>query len=170
MPRIISFAWTSPAFCNRQKFVTRRNWKPDYAATFKSGDELVVYDRSPRTRSALVTPKEIGLIKLAENPYPSYTRIHNSSVEYEAEGFGFYDRNPSLIPVTWQEKFLTYGVKNFEEYWNLAFDCHEMPEALQYRDYGIIPQEFNYVIRFSIVKIFPEAEEYLLHNLLKEAV
>ena len=169
MPRSIAFAWTTPAFCNRQKFVTRRGWQPSYADSFKAGDELIAYDHSPRTKSELITPKQIGLIKLAVKPYPAHTRIHNSDVEYNAEGFGFFDEYPKLMPPAWKEKFAIYGVANFREYWRIHFDCGEHIEAQDYRDFGKEPSKFTYVVRFSIVEIFKEAHEYLLENLLENS-
>ena len=44
---IVSFAWTSTAFQNGKKTVTRRLWTDKHAAKFKVGDVFDAWDKSP---------------------------------------------------------------------------------------------------------------------------
>lgn len=45
---IISFAWTSKAFLEGTKTMTRRKWRDDYAQRFKLDTVHKAYDKDPR--------------------------------------------------------------------------------------------------------------------------
>ncbi len=64
----ISFNWTLPAFLAGHKSVTRRDWKDDYARTFKKGEVVAAYNKQRRFGG-----KKIGLIRLSQNPYKEST-------------------------------------------------------------------------------------------------
>ncbi|EIE02421.1 hypothetical protein [Leptospira licerasiae] len=88
--KIISFAYTTPAFLAKEKTVTRRDWNDDYAARFKKGEEIQGWNKSPRFQG-----KRVGIIRLIEKPYKESTLIMPDE-DYEKEGFGYLDRNPDL--------------------------------------------------------------------------
>ena len=81
MPRIVSFAWATPALLAGAKTVTRRDWRPRYAEQFRAGDEVLAYDRSPRYGG-----KPVARIRLTQRPYRESTRQAPPS-DYQAEGF-----------------------------------------------------------------------------------
>jgi hypothetical protein len=81
--KIISFAYTTPALLAGAKTVTRRDWKPEYALRFKSGDVCLAYDKSPRFGG-----KPVAKIILIGDPYQENTKIAPAT-DYEAEGFAW---------------------------------------------------------------------------------
>lgn len=87
MPKIISFAWTTPSLLAGEKSVTRRDWDADYARRFTRGDIVLAYDRSPRSGG-----KPIARLRLtADVTYEPDADAPDS--DWEAEGFGwFWDR------------------------------------------------------------------------------
>lgn len=92
MPRIISFGWTWPAVVAKKKTETRRNWKDDYATSFKEGEMIQAYDFSPRSGHG----KFIAGIRIK-----SVTRedlCFMVEEDYIAEGFHFLDRHQQMIP------------------------------------------------------------------------
>ena len=62
--KIISFAWTTEAFLEGLKTVTRRDWSDKYAQRFHKGDFCKAYDKSPRNGGRC-----IGIIRLIKDPY-----------------------------------------------------------------------------------------------------
>lgn len=85
MPRIISFAWTTPALLAGQKTVTRRDWEPAYARRFHKGDIVLAYDRTPR-----VGGKQVATIRLTTDPY--FERgCDTPHDDWEAEGFAYLE-------------------------------------------------------------------------------
>ena len=78
--KIISFTWTTPALLAGAKTVTRRGWKPEYAARFKAGDFILAYDRSPRVHGM-----PVALLRLTRTPY--FERVSQMpDSDFEAEG------------------------------------------------------------------------------------
>ncbi len=88
MPKIISFAWTTPALIAGFKTVTRRQWNARYAGSFKTGDLVQAWDKSPRTGKG----QRVGWIRLTKDPYLEITQDMPDS-DYEAEGFEYLYRN-----------------------------------------------------------------------------
>ena len=83
--RIISFAWTTPAVKAKIKTCTRRDWDDNYAKTFKAGQHLMGYDRTPR-----VGGKPFQEIVLTMAPYKeAYCQVPDS--DWEAEGFAYLE-------------------------------------------------------------------------------
>src|SRR4051794_26432107 len=82
MSRIIAFAETTPALLAGAKTVTRREWNDRYAQSFKAGEILQAWDKSPRTGKG----KRVGLIRLTEVPRKERANEIRPS-EYVAEGF-----------------------------------------------------------------------------------
>lgn len=81
--KIISFAWTTPALLAGAKTVTRRHWKPGYAARFKAGDFILAYDKSPRAHG-----RPVAIIRLIQAPhYESLAKMPDA--DFQAEGFGY---------------------------------------------------------------------------------
>jgi hypothetical protein len=89
--KIISFAWTTPALLARQKSVTRRQWKPEYACRFKSGDICLAYDKQPRYGG-----KPIAKIRLICDPYEENSRDIPWE-DYIGEGFVFLTEKKVLV-------------------------------------------------------------------------
>ncbi len=65
--KIISFSWTTQALLAGKKTVTRRDWDDKYAQSFKNGDWVQAYDKSPRSDG-----KRVCLIKLTKDPYKQW--------------------------------------------------------------------------------------------------
>lgn len=83
--RIISFAWTTDALIAGRKTCTCRDWDDDYAASFRAGDLVAAYDRSPRFKGNL-----IATIRLTHDA--TYGRLSEIVPDwYEREGFAYYD-------------------------------------------------------------------------------
>ena len=89
--KIISFAHTTPALVAGEKTVTRRDWKPSHAATFKKGEIVQAWDKSPRFGG-----KKIAEIKLTRAPYIEST-AKAPDEDYAAEGFEYLAARGALI-------------------------------------------------------------------------
>lgn len=83
---IISFAYTTPALLAGAKTVTRREWKPKHARSFKAGDLVAAYDRSPR-----LCGKQVATIQLTAAPSWEPDSA-TPDTDFEAEGFAFLAR------------------------------------------------------------------------------
>ncbi len=90
--KIISFAWTTPALLAREKTVTRRDWKERFARGFKAGDLVAAWDKLPRNHG-----RKVATIRLTCKPYKQVVAMAPDS-DYEAEGFGFFERHPEELP------------------------------------------------------------------------
>lgn len=102
----LSFAWTKEPLVAREKTVTRRSWKPEYAAKFKRGDLVQAYDRRPSWGG-----QPIALLQLTADPRSESTgRIPNA--DWEREGFMYMHQmglnvgkeTPLEIWKRWQEE------------------------------------------------------------------
>lgn len=121
--KIISFGWTWPALLadgNLQKTVTRRDWDAKYAASFKAGELIQAYDRSPRFKG-----KQIATIRLIMAPYLEPISDMPDS-DYEAEGFAYLATNRHLLPKSMpydvsREGFDTWR-KSGERLWVIRFE------------------------------------------------
>jgi hypothetical protein len=81
--KAISFGWTSAPLLAGEKTVTRRNWKPRYAESFKAGEQCWALDKV-----YFAGGKRIAVIELTEAPYLENTvRIPNK--DWYFEGFDF---------------------------------------------------------------------------------
>ncbi|MFN3652581.1 MAG: hypothetical protein ACK47B_23640 [Armatimonadota bacterium] len=83
MPRIISFAHTTAALVNGFKTVTRRPWKDHYARTFRAGEELLAYDRTPRIGGV-----PVARIRLTADPVKE-PWADAPDADWEGEGFHY---------------------------------------------------------------------------------
>lgn len=61
---IVSFAWTSEAFIDGSKTVTRRKWHPNHARKFKKGAIIHGYDKVP-----FAGGKPIGMAVVTRDAY-----------------------------------------------------------------------------------------------------
>ncbi len=92
--KIISFAWTTGALLAGHKTVTRRDWNDRYAATFRPGELVQAYDRSPRFNG-----KPVAVIRILSVTKEADADAPDS--DYDAEGFGWYfDRE---VERAWQD-------------------------------------------------------------------
>jgi hypothetical protein len=82
--RHITFGTTTPALLAGRKTVTRRNWRPAFAAALREGDLLAAYDSSPRAGG-----RRVGVIRLTAAPQYERECPPDVAAEHEAEGFGF---------------------------------------------------------------------------------
>ncbi len=114
--RIISFAYTTPAVRAKVKFCTRRDWKDDYAKTFKAGQHLMGYDKTPRAGG-----KPFQEIVLTMAPYKEpYCQVPDS--DWYAEGFAYLERieanvhgmTPRAIWATWKQDPTEIWVVRFD--------------------------------------------------------
>jgi hypothetical protein len=94
MSKIVSFSWTTPALICGVKVCTRRDWNPNYALTFHSGDELQAYDRSQR-----IGGKQIAMVRLVQ-PVHLEPLSEMSDADYDREGFRFLLEHPEVWPKT----------------------------------------------------------------------
>jgi hypothetical protein len=134
MPRIISFAWTTPALRARRKTCTRRDWTVAYAERFHAGDEVLAYDRNPRQGG-----KTIAHLRLTADPvYESVAFAPDS--DYEAEGFAYFAEHPDRqavrngIPMSW-EAFERWRAGVWCE-WVIRFEIVELFDAPAERSKG----------------------------------
>jgi hypothetical protein len=67
---IVSFAWTTEAYLEGLKDVTRRFWTDEYAAQFPPGSVHQAWDKSPRSRG-----KRIGYFRVVSIERESLRRL-----------------------------------------------------------------------------------------------
>lgn len=139
MARIISFSHTTPALVNGHKTMTTRAWKPEYAAKFKAGAEILAYDKNPRNGGKPVARLRLTQDVQLEDP-SGFTRA-----DFQAEGFGFLAATNDLGRVIAQVTDDPYGPKESVEWMWRIFK--EMPP--------------RFVVRFELLELLPGAEEYL---------
>lgn len=82
--KIMSFAWTVPAFLNKRKSRTRREWNDKYASMFKVGDLIQAWDKQPRFKG-----KRIGTIKITGIKKENISKMPDE--DFEKEGFKYFD-------------------------------------------------------------------------------
>lgn len=80
--KIISFAYTTAALLAGQKTVTRRYWKPTHAASFKPGEIVQAWDKSPRFGGKKVA--EIKILAIYQENTKDMPNSH-----YAKEGFKY---------------------------------------------------------------------------------
>ena len=121
--RIISFAWTTAPLLAGAKTVTRRHWQDGYAATFRVGERLLAYDRSPRFGG-----QPVALIELTEAPRKESSAAAPLS-DYVAEGLAWM-----------QERALRLGsgpeAPTARALWRL---WHAFPEQLWVVRFRLVP-------------------------------
>jgi len=102
MPRIISFAWTTDAFLDGTKTVTRRDWNDVYAMSFHKDEILDAYNKSPRAGGC-----KIGVIRLTIDPYKQKLKFMPDS-HFEREGGTRYwsDKAEFIVAMGGPEKAL----------------------------------------------------------------
>mgnify|MGYP000851723295 CR=1 FL=1 len=147
---LISFGWTTAAFCNRAKNVTRRNWSPEYADTMAIGNYINAFDRQPNYGG-----KQIGIVRLTATPYLEDIQ-DMPEVDYAGEGFEFYDQHPELTPKKFLQVFQETGSKNFREYFDFARSD---------RGASLWGKSSLYVVRFEIVTLTSHASTCKLKEL-----
>ncbi len=81
--KIISFAWTTQAFFEGNKTVTRRDWNDRYARSFHKDDTVQAYDKNPRCGG-----KKVGEIRLTAEPYKQW--LHKVTDEDEIKEGGLW--------------------------------------------------------------------------------
>ena len=89
--KIISFAWTTPAFKAGAKTVTRRSWSDSYAKSFRRGDLVQAWDRLPRAGG-----KRVGTIELTTDPYQEHVGLAHAE-EYRCEGLAWMEQQGMKI-------------------------------------------------------------------------
>lgn len=105
---IISMAWTTDAYLDGSKTVTRRNWSHKYAAMFKVGSVHKVYNKSPRCKG-----KHIGWLRITHTlRYEPLRKMPDS--DFEAEGGTRYWKN--------KEDFIEAMGGPDAEYWVVRFE------------------------------------------------
>lgn len=110
MPRIISFAYTTPALLAGAKTVTRRGWYDDYARRFKLGDIIHAYDRSPRHHGNHVAT--IRIVSCTKKP-----DAETSHSDYEDEGLEWLTEHPESLPKGNRIAYLDGCSREFFEDW-----------------------------------------------------
>lgn len=100
---IISFGWTSWAFCAFRKTVTRRAWAPKYAERFKPASIHQAWSNTPFVTGA----ESIGTVKVLR--ITSESTVDMPDRDYEAEGFAFFAERPDLAPDSFLTMFIEGG-------------------------------------------------------------
>ena len=113
--RIISFAWTTTALLAGCKTVTHREWLQKFAGGWRKGTVAQAYDKSPRFKGV-----RVGHIELTQDPYQERT-CDIPDEDYEAEGFGWMERNGHLIRGTRPMIFWEQWRRNPDELWVVRF-------------------------------------------------
>ncbi len=113
MPRIVSFAYTTPALLAGAKTVTRRNWNDDYARRFKPGDIVHAYDRSPRHRGNHVAT--LRIVSCTKEP-----DAETPDSDYEAEGLAWLAEHPDSLPKGKRIAYLDSCSREHFEEWREA--------------------------------------------------
>lgn len=117
--KIISFAWTTAAFKAKRKYVTRRDWLPQYAKQFKIGDVCQAYDKQARFGGV-----KIGLIKILDKYKEDISKMPEE--DFEKEGFAYMEENS--IPI-WDKpprQAFEDWKKEGGTYWVIRFDILEL--------------------------------------------
>lgn len=104
--KIISMAYTAPAVIARRKTVTRRQWNDRYAKTFRAGEIVAAYDKSPRFGG-----KKIAEIELTHAPY-KMPLSQMPDDDYEAEGFAYLHETGTAAPPS--SGFRDFSMSSFE--------------------------------------------------------
>lgn len=131
--KIISFAHTTAALLAGHKTVTRRYWKPRHAASFKPGEIVQAWDKSPRYGGKKVA--EIKINAVYKEPI-----IDAHGDDYEKEGFKYMCDNK--IPLYKQGNNLVYPDAVYWRAWTHTKD----PRFTE-----------PYVVRFEVTEIFISA-------------
>ena len=113
--RIISFAWTTPAFLANRKTRTRRDWNDDYAKTFKKGQLVAAYDRLAR-----IGGKQIGIIELTETPFKEFT-CKVQPEDWELEGFAYLESIGVRINGHSPAEFWKQWLNSNKQLWVISF-------------------------------------------------
>lgn len=162
MPRIVSFSHTTAALVNGHKTMTTRDWKPEFAARFKAGDEILAYDKNPRNGGKPVARLRLTAdVKLTDPA--TLTRE-----DFQREGFGFLAAETMLLDVVKQ----TVGDTPLRRIPPTVAPAPEVgsdEEARQRRereDAAFLWRIFKgmpprYVVRFELLELLPHAEQYL---------
>lgn len=109
MPRIISFAWTTPALVAQRKTATRREWKPQWAAKFHEGDLVDAWSKVPFHGG-----ERVAQIRLTADPALEST-AHMPDSDYESEGFAYLDEIGEQVPDLIRRHL---GVTTFREWFD----------------------------------------------------
>lgn len=113
--RILSFAWTTQAFLEGRKTVTRRKWTQ---CCMHPGELVQAYDRNPRAGG-----KCIGIIKILSVSREPLANIRQPG-EMEKEGYSDPERHIEVEP----DEFIKQWKKNYPGYneqdllWRLEFE------------------------------------------------
>jgi hypothetical protein len=99
--KAISFAHTTPAVLAGVKHVTRRDWKPRYARSFKAGELVYALDKNFRNGG-----QRVAIIRLTENPSAEWT-VDARASDYAGEGFAWLHEHGIRVfgltpPELWQ--------------------------------------------------------------------
>jgi len=138
MSRIIAFAWTTPALLAGAKTCTRRDWDPAYAQSFKEGQEVFAYNRSPRARGV-----HVATLRLTQKPrYEPLVDMPDS--DYDCEGFRWYSNHPESLTKTVEGMPRNHFIEKV---------C-SWEGFLRWRHSG----ESMYTVRFELLDITPDGE------------
>lgn len=122
--KIISFAWTMPAFLARRKSVTRRQWSARGARRFCVGDICQAWNKSPRATKAKDKPRPIGTLRII-----SVTKERLCSIpetDYEAEGLAYLEEIGCLVQGIKPREFFDNWRESDEQIWVVRFEILEV--------------------------------------------
>ena len=100
--RTISFGWTWPAFVAREKWCTRRDWKPRHVEAFRKAfrdRELV----EGLDKVFFAGGKRIGTLRLTHEPYQENLR-EMPLADYKHEGFAYMREHMDMVPKAAQKQ------------------------------------------------------------------
>ncbi|RYG34656.1 hypothetical protein EON81_14970 [bacterium] len=131
--RAISFAWTTPAVLAGHflpelpfKELTRRDWKPNYAASFKPGEVVSAW-----TKQARFGGEKFGVVRILSVTKEQSINV-SSETDWHKEGFGLL----TTLKSTFEKG---YGACDVWRFWR----------------FGVVDGEWNegYTVRFELVDI-----------------
>jgi len=122
--KVISFSWTTPALLAGAKTVTRRDWNPRYAESFRVSELVAAYDRSPRYGG-----RQVGTIRLLRAPYRENIADAPED-DYIAEGLQWMNERGIEIQRTPPELWWAAWRRSKAIVWVVRFDVVEFTTAV----------------------------------------
>jgi hypothetical protein len=116
MAKIISVAWTAPAVRARVKTCTRRSWPDSYAALFRKGDIVQLYDKTPRAGGKLIC-----LAKLTADPVKIWTGPLPIG-DWENEGFDYLTEHGFTCGKLTPKELVDSWIANPDFMWVIRFE------------------------------------------------
>lgn len=143
----LSMAWTTPAWVNKAKIVTRRNWSVITKRKYRNQSYYMAWSRQARYGG-----EPIGIGRLTADPFKESTIVNSKAEDvkalHKAEGFDYLD----------------------SRYMNIT-DYHEPCPLMLATGRWILSDLLYTVVPFEVLEVFPGMQEkYSTDEMIKKAV